>query len=164
MVDEFGLTPKQRAFCDYYIKLGNATEAARKAGYKYPEQSGKDNTRKQPVKAYIAQRTEAANAKGAADAEEVMLFLSDVMRGKVKDQFGLDASLQDRIKAAQEINKRYAIADQRTQGTMARLDSLFVEFRAALGETGQDAAPGAGDVHALPAPDEDRSEEPGADA
>ncbi|WP_180235255.1 terminase small subunit, partial [Bacillus cereus] len=28
------LTPKQQAFCDYYIEIGNATEAAKKAGYK----------------------------------------------------------------------------------------------------------------------------------
>ena len=28
------LTPKQKAFADYYIETGNATEAARKAGYK----------------------------------------------------------------------------------------------------------------------------------
>lgn len=27
------LTPKQRAFADYYITTGNATEAAEKAGY-----------------------------------------------------------------------------------------------------------------------------------
>ena len=27
------LTPKQQAFCDYYIASGNATEAAIKAGY-----------------------------------------------------------------------------------------------------------------------------------
>ena len=26
------LTPKQKAFADYYIKCGNAAEAARKAG------------------------------------------------------------------------------------------------------------------------------------
>lgn len=67
-----------------------------------------------------------------ADADEVLQYLSDVMRGKVKDQFGLDASLQDRTKAAQELMKRYAVADMRQASTMARLDSLFVEFRAAL--------------------------------
>ena len=26
------LTPKQKAFADYYIELGNATEAAKKSG------------------------------------------------------------------------------------------------------------------------------------
>lgn len=67
-----------------------------------------------------------------ATADEVLQFLTDVMQGKVKDQFGLDASLQDRTKAAQELMKRYAVADMRQQSTMQRLDSLFIEFRAAL--------------------------------
>lgn len=70
--------------------------------------------------------------KRVADADEVLLFLSRTMRGEVKDQFGLDASLQDRIKAAQELMKRYAVADMRQQSTMARLDGIFLEFRAAL--------------------------------
>ena len=130
--DEYGLTPRQRAWCDYYIECGNATEAAKKAGYKLPEQSGKDNTRKQPCKLYIAERMKPAEDRRIADADEVLQYLSDVMRGAVKDQFGLDASLQDRTKAAQELMKRYAVADMRQASTMQRLDSLFVEFRAAL--------------------------------
>ncbi len=134
MLDEYGLTPKQKAFADYFLESGNATDAARKAGYKYPEQSGKDNTRKQPVKAYIAERMQPKESARIATADEVLQFLTDVMNGKVKDQFGLDASLQDRLKAGQELMKRYAVADMRQQSTMQRLDSLFVEFRAALSE------------------------------
>lgn len=131
-LDEFGLTPKQRAFCDYYLQCGNASEAARKAGYKFPEQSAKDNTQKPTCKAYIAQRMQPTVDKRIADADEVLQYLSDVMRGAIKDQFGLDASLQDRTKAAQELMKRYAVADMRQASTMQRLDSLFVEFRAAI--------------------------------
>jgi len=131
-LDEYGLTPKQRAFCDYYLQCGNASEAARKAGYKFPEQSAKDNTRKPTCKAYLAQRMQPTVDKRIADADEVLQYLSDVMRGAIKDQFGLDASLQDRTKAAQELMKRYAVADMRQASTMQRLDSLFVEFRAAL--------------------------------
>ena len=131
-IDEYGLTPKQRVWCDLYIQYGNATKAATEAGYKYPEQSGKDNARKQPCKEYIAMRMKPKEDKRIADIDEVLQYLSDVMRGKVKDQFGLDASLQDRTKAAQELAKRYAVADMRQQSTMARLDSLFLEFRTAI--------------------------------
>ena len=133
-LDQYGLTPKQRKWADYYIECGNSTEAARKAGYTNPEQSGKDNTRKQPCKAYIAERMKPDEERRIASADEVLQFLTDVMQGKVKDQFGLDASLQDRLKAGQELMKRYAVADMRQQSTMQRLDSLFVEFRAALAE------------------------------
>ena len=93
---------------------------------------GQEHTEKPAIKQYIAERMQPDDEKRIADADEVLQYLSDVMRGKVKDQFGLDASLQDRTKAAQELMKRYAVADMRQASTMARLDSLFVEFRAAL--------------------------------
>ena len=136
MKDEYGLTPRQRAFADYYIETGNATEAAKRAGYseKTAHVQGGQTLSILAVKQYIAMRTKPAADKRIADADEVLQYLSDVMRGAVKDQFGLDASLQDRTKAAQELMKRYAVADMRQASTMARLDSLFVEFRAAIAE------------------------------
>ena len=130
--DEYGLTPRQRAYCDYYIECGNGREAAIKAGYKKPDISARENNSKPACKQYIAMRMKPTQEKRIADADEVLQYLSDVMRGVVKDQFGLDASLQDRTKAAQELMKRYAVADMRQQGTMARLDRLFAEFRIAV--------------------------------
>jgi phage terminase small subunit len=133
-LDQYGLTPRQRAFADYYIETGNATEAARRAGYKAKNADviASQNLGKLAIKQYIAEHMQRAEEKRIASADEVLQFLTDVMAGKVKDQFGLDASLQDRIKASQELMKRYAVADMRQQSTMQRLDSLFVEFRAAL--------------------------------
>ena len=139
MLDEYGLTPKQRIWADTYIETGNGLEADRRAGYK--QRMSDKNAQKAAVKAYIAERMKPAADKRIADADEVLRYLSDVMRGAVKDQFGLDASLQDRTKAAQELMKRYAVADQRQASTMARLDSLFVEFRAALAADPEPAKP-----------------------
>lgn len=134
MIDDYGLTTKQRAFCDYFIETGNATEAAKRAGYsaRTARSIGQENMQKPACKAYIAMRMQPKEDRRIADADEVLQYLSDVMRGAVKDQFGLDASLQDRTKAAQELMKRYAVADMRQQGTMARLDKLFAEFRIAV--------------------------------
>lgn len=132
MMDEYGLTPKQRAWCDEYIKTGNGIDAARKAGYKQPKTSADNNREKRAVQAYIAARMQPTVDKRIADADEVLLFLSRTMRGEIKDQFGLDASLQDRIKAGQELMKRYAVADMRQVSTMQKLDSIFLEFKAAI--------------------------------
>lgn len=106
------LTPKQKKFCEWYIKTGNAAEAARKAGYskKSAEATGRENLRKPTISAYIAERLSDQDAKLVADADEVMRFFSAVMRGEVKDQFGLDASLSDRLKAGDSLMKRYAAA------------------------------------------------------
>ena len=65
------LTPKQKAFADYYIECGNATEAARKAGYQ-SKSLGEDaaKTLKSPkVSAYIAERLGAQDKKRVADAD-----------------------------------------------------------------------------------------------
>lgn len=105
------LTPKQKAFCDYYIETGNATEAAIKAGYskKTAKETGYENLTKPHLKAYIDKRLKELENSRIADAKEVMEYLTRVMRGEEKDQFGLDASLQDRTKAAELIGKRYSI-------------------------------------------------------
>ena len=141
MLDQYGLTAKQRAWCDLYIKLGNATEAARQAGYKDPEHSGKDNSHKQPCKAYIDARMQPTVEKRIASADDVLQFLTATMHGKIKDQFGLDPSLSDRINAAKELMKRYAVADQRAQGTMAKLDAILLQFTTAV--NAPEGVPGA---------------------
>ena len=109
------LTLKQKAFADYYIELGNATVAARKAGYKGNDVTlaavGSENLRKPQIAEYIAERIKPTEEKHIATADEVMQFFSDVMNGMVKDQFGLDASLSDRINAGKELMKRHAVAD-----------------------------------------------------
>lgn len=104
------LTPKQKAFADAYIETGNQTEAARRAGYseKCAKQVASENMTKPDVSAYIQSRMAELEAQRVASADEVMRFFSSVMRGEVKDQFGLDASLQDRLNAGKELMKRYA--------------------------------------------------------
>jgi hypothetical protein len=53
--------------------------------------------------AYMQELIERNAKKGYASLDRVKSFLTEVMEGKVKDQFGLDASLSDRIKAAEDI-------------------------------------------------------------
>jgi phage terminase small subunit len=111
------LTPKQRAFCDYYIELGNATEAAIKAGYnkKTARQIGSMNLTKVDIKQYIEERIKALDDARIAKGEEVLQYLTKVMRGEEKDQFGLDASLQDRTKAAELLGKRYRLFTEKIE-------------------------------------------------
>lgn len=124
------LTPKQKKFCEWYIKTGNAAEAARNAGYspKTAESTGRENLRKPTVSAYIAERMEKQDAKLIADADEVLRFYSSVMRGQEKDQFGLDAALTDRISAAKELMKRYSKADDGKREAIERLDKILEEI------------------------------------
>ncbi len=117
------LTPKQKAFADAYIETGNQTEAARRAGYseKCAYSIGNENLSKPEVSAYIKERMAELEAQRVASADEVMRFFSSVMRGEVKDQFGLDASLQDRLNAGKELMKRYAAVHDRESANEAKI-------------------------------------------
>ncbi len=102
------LTPKQKAFVDYYLETANATESAKKAGYnaKSARQIGSENLSKPYIKAYIEERQKEIDSKRIASAKEIMEYFTAVMRGDEKDQFGLDAPLQERTRAAIELAKR----------------------------------------------------------
>lgn len=128
------LTEKQLAFCEFYIECGNATEAAKKAGYskKTAYSVGSENLKKPEVSAYIENRLAEQRAKRIASADEVMEFFSAVMRGEVKDAFDLDPALDTRIAAGKEIMKRYNAAADRNRTSEEKLDGLLKEFRDAV--------------------------------
>lgn len=134
VVADVKLTPKQKLFAEYYIQSGNATEAAKKAGYseKAARQIGTENLAKPSISAYIAERMGGLYKSLIAESDEVLKFYTAVMRGEVKDQFGLDASLADRLKAGDSLMKRYAAASDRNKGALEKLDSLLKEFKDAV--------------------------------
>lgn len=126
------MTDKQQAFADYYIETGNATEAARKAGYRGNNLNriASENLSKLVIKAYIDEKLEEIKNTRIADATEVLEFLSSVMRGEVNDQFDLDPALNDRLKAADQLFKRYRLGEKQQEETKEeKLDKYFDELR-----------------------------------
>ena len=123
-----GLTPKQKAFADYYIETGNASESARRAGYKQPQVQGAQNLEKPSIIAYIAERTKPTEDKRIATADDVMMFLTKMMNGEIKDAFGLDASNADRISAAREIMKRHNVVGDNNKDALERLDNVLEQI------------------------------------
>lgn len=78
------LTPKQKAFCDYYIETGNATEAARKAGYKQPHVQGQQNLEK--LRKYIDERMKKIASERIMDAKEALEILTSIARGEAEEE------------------------------------------------------------------------------
>lgn len=117
------MTDKQKRFCDEYLIDCNATQAAIRAGYspKTANEQGNRLLTNVSVKAYIDERLEQLHTKKTADAQEVMEYLTSVMRGEHKEQTlalcgdgmqeiqDIDVSAKDRIKAAELIGKRYGM-------------------------------------------------------
>ena len=114
---KYNLTQKQLDFCIAYVELGNGAQAAVRAGYK--ETTAKNQACRlltnQHVKDKIYDLRHDATKLKIATATEVMDFFTKVMNGEVKDQFGLEASLSDRLKAANELAKRTVDVEQRAE-------------------------------------------------
>ena len=109
------LTEKQKRFIDYYIETANATESAKRAGYssKTAKNIGAENLTK--LNYFIQERLQQLENNRIASQEEVLQYLTKVMRGEEKDQFGLDASLQDRTKCAELLGKRYGTFKEKVE-------------------------------------------------
>ncbi len=117
------MTPRQQKFCDEYLISGNATDAAIKAGYsrKTAKQTGSENLSKPDLRAYIDEQLAKIHSAKIADAEEVMKYLTSVMRGEHTEQVlklvgegvqtvtDIDVSAKERLKAAELIGKRYGL-------------------------------------------------------
>lgn len=107
------LTPKQKAFADYYIECGNATEAARRAGYKGNPKTlsavGIENLGKPGISAYIAERQGEIDSIRICTLKEIQEFRSKVLRGEEKGMFGLGVDTSDRLKAASDLEKALRI-------------------------------------------------------
>jgi len=115
------LTEKQRRFADFYIETGNATEAARRAGYskKNIGENAAKTLKNTKVSAYIQTRLAEIDAGRIATADEVMKVFSSILRGTEVDQDGLTVSVHDRIDAGKAIMRRIErIESQETSTNM----------------------------------------------
>ena len=121
------LTVRQKAFGDYYVELGNAEQAAIKAGYS--ERYARGNAHKLVahggIKTYIDERLKKIEDDRIASAAEVMKYLTSVMRNEVTEEVVVvegegdgissarkvkkDISAKDRNKAAELLGKRYGM-------------------------------------------------------
>lgn len=124
------MNAKQKAFADYYIECGNQTESAKKAGYseKTAYSIGSRLLKNVEIQAYIAERTKPTEEKRIATADDVMVFLTRMMNGEIKDAFGLDANNADRISAAKEIMKRHNAVGDNNKEALEKLDNVLEQM------------------------------------
>lgn len=117
------LTNKQKRFIDEYLIDCNATQAAIRAGYS--SKTANEQSVKLLSNVYIQyaidEQLEKMHTEKTADAQEVLEYLTAVMRGKHTEQtlqlcgdgrqeiVDIEVSEKDRIKAAELIGKRYGM-------------------------------------------------------
>lgn len=140
------MTPKQKKFCDEYIKSGNAKQSAIKAGYspKTAYSIGNENLNKPELKAYIDERLKELSDHKILSAAEILEYLSRVVAGKETEYVAtskgvfpdVPVSAKDRISAAKELLKRYPTTDPMEKQKLKKLtaDARIAEARANVAE------------------------------
>ena len=108
------ITERQRRFIDYYLELGNQVQAAIKAGYS--ERYARDQAFKilemPAVKEYYEDRLQEIESKRVADAEEVMEYLTSVMRGEETEEMIVVEGCGNGYSEARKINKSIGAKDR----------------------------------------------------
>lgn len=146
-VMENGMTEKQKIFADEYIIDLNATRAYKAA---YPSVK-KDNVASAAasrmlgnvkVKAYIDEQLEKLKSERVADQQEVLEFLTSVMRGEVTEPLLIldgegtqrmvmaKPSVSTRKSAAVDLGKRYGLFVDKQEITQRTIEIKVGEWDA----------------------------------
>ncbi len=145
--DGNGMTEKQKIFADEYIISLNATQAYKKA---YPNVkkddaasvNGSKLLRNTKVKAYIDEQLEKLQSERVADQQEVLEFLTSVMRGEVTEPLLIldgegtqrlamvKPSVATRRSAAVDLGKRYGLFVDRQEITQRTIEIKVGEWDA----------------------------------
>lgn len=126
------MTERQRRFCEEYLIDGNASQAAIRAGYSKRNSTVVSTTlMKNPqVQAHLKKLLDELHSAKVADAQEVLEYLTSIMRGEQREQTlqligdgmqditAIDVAAKDRLKAAELLGKRYGIFKENVGVTM----------------------------------------------
>ena len=101
------LTLKQQRFADEYIISGNATDAAIKAGYskKTANRIATENLSKLVIQTYINEKLKELSDKKIADQQEVLAYLTSVLRGETQSEIVVVEGVGDGCSEARRLQK-----------------------------------------------------------
>lgn len=140
------MTEKQMRFCDEYLIDLNATQAAIRAGYskKTARKIGQENLTKRDIRQYIDARMAEKESELIADQDEVLRYLTSVMRGESRSSVVVVESLGDfmsearemekapdekeRLKAAELLGKRYGLYTDRVEQDVDMELNITVDY------------------------------------
>lgn len=142
MVMIVALTAKQQRFCDEYLIDLNATQAAIRAGYssKYAHTNANKLLQITTIKGFIDKRMAEKESALIADQNEVLKYLTAVMRGDHTEQTpifigegiqkitDIDVSAKDRLKAAELLGKRYSLFTDKVETDVDMELNITVDY------------------------------------
>ena len=148
------MTAKQRLFCDEYLIDMNATQAAIRAKYskKTAHAIGLENLEKPLIKEYIQKRLEEKESRLIAKQDEVLQYLTSVMRGQSQSEIVVVENIGDftseartmkkapdekeRLKAAELLGKRYALFTEKVERDVDMALNINIDYGEDSGDGG----------------------------
>lgn len=139
------INEKQKRAVDYFIELGNKTQALLKAGYSmnYAKGNATKLFENESVKEYLNEQLEKISSERTADAREVMEYLTSVMRGESQAEIvvvegcgdGVTNAVKvsknpdekERLKAAELLGKRFGLFKEKVSSDDGGQKITFVE-------------------------------------
>lgn len=140
------MTEKQKRFCDEYLISLNATQAAIKAGYskKTANRIGTENLSKLVIKEYIDARMAEKEKELIADQDEVLKYLTSVLRGESTSEeivvegcgegyseartMVKNPSEKDKLKAAELLGKRYGLYTDKVENDIDMDLNISIDY------------------------------------
>jgi phage terminase small subunit len=140
------MTAKQKRFCDEYLIDLNATQAAIRAGYaeKYAHTNANKLLQNTTVKQFIDERMAEKESSLIADQDEVLRYLTSVLRGESQSEVVVvegtgmgesEARLiqkapdeKERLKAADLLGKRYGLYTEKIEQQMDMDLNIVVDY------------------------------------
>lgn len=134
------MNERQKRFADEYIRTANKYQSAVRAGYseKYAKTNAHKLLENTSVKNYVEARFEELKKRAIAEQDEVLQFLTSVMRGEEVDEENIvvpkgdflsdvekhtkRADTAQRIKSAELLGKRYAIFTDKQEITQRNIE------------------------------------------
>ena len=133
------MTAKQKRFCDEYLIDLNATQAAIRAGYtkKYANTNASKLLQITTIKEFIEKRMAEKESELIADQDEVLKYLTSVMRGQSQSEIVVVEGVGDgcseartmekapdekeRLKAAELLGKRYGLYTEKIEADVQQV-------------------------------------------
>ncbi len=140
------MTAKQQRFCDEYLIDLNATQAAIRAGYseKYAHTNANKLLQITTIKDFIEARMAEKEDELIADQDEVLKYLTSVMRGESQaevvvvegqgDGYSEARAMQkapdekERLKAAELLGKRYGLYTEKIEQQVDMDLNIVVDY------------------------------------
>lgn len=123
------LNEKQKRFVDYYIQTGNATKAAKQAGYS-PNTAyaiGAENLRKPQIQVAIQSRLAQLESERIAKDKEILEYITAVMRGETEEEVVVNVGTGKGFTRAEKVKAQVSAKERLKAAEMlAKVNGMFI--------------------------------------